>query len=110
MPIAVSIDAPRPHALKYGVHTDTAGQVTDALDRLLAALADDVGGAELSGELGALGVAAHDDDLLDPQSLGGDHAAQPDGAVADDGHGLSRANLRDNGCVVAGAHHIREGQ
>ena len=38
-------------ALEHGVHAVPAGQLADALDGLLAALADDVGGAELAREL-----------------------------------------------------------
>ena len=39
-------------------------------------------------------VAAEDDDPLRAQPLRGDHPAQPDGAVADDGHRLARARRR----------------
>ena len=35
-------------ALEHGVRAEPAGQLADPLDRLLAALADDVGGAELA--------------------------------------------------------------
>ena len=38
-----------------------------------------------------VGVAAHDDDLLGPEALGGDDAAQADRAVADDGDACRRA-------------------
>ena len=78
-------------ALQHGVDAVAAGELEDALDRLLAALGDDVGGAELARERDAVRVAAHDDDLLGAEALGGDHAAQPDGAVADDGHRVARA-------------------
>ena len=39
-----------------------------------------------------VGVAAEEDDLLGAEPLGGDHAAQADGAVADDGHRLAGAD------------------
>ena len=64
---------------------EAAGQLAHALDRLLAALAHHVGGAELPGELDAVRVAAHDDDLLGAEPLRRDDAAQADGAVADHG-------------------------
>ena len=63
-------------------------------DALVAALGDDVGGAELEGQLLAGFVAAHRDDALGAELLGGEHAEEADGAVADDGHGLARARPR----------------
>ena len=78
-------------AFEHRVHAEAAGQLADALDGLLAALADDVGGAELARERDPVGVAAHDDDLLGAEALGGDDAAQADGAVADDGDRCRRA-------------------
>ena len=88
MPIAVRIASAVADALEHRVGAEAAGQLLDALDRLLAALADDVGGAELAGERDPVGVAAQDDDLLGAEALGGDHAAQADGAVADDGDAI----------------------
>ena len=41
----------RAHALEDGVSADTVGELLDALDTLFAALGDDVGCAELAGEL-----------------------------------------------------------
>ncbi len=61
-----------------------SGQLPHALDGFLAALADDVGGAELARERDPVGVPAEDDDLLGAEALRGDHAAEADGAVADD--------------------------
>ena len=78
-------------ALQHAVDARAAGELHDALHGLLAALGDDVGGAQLARERRAVLVAAHDDDLLGAEALGGDHAAEPDGAVADDGHGVARA-------------------
>ena len=62
-----------------------AGELADRVDALVAALGDDVGGAELAAEVGAVRVAAHQDDPLGAEPLGGQHGAQADGAVADHG-------------------------
>ena len=67
-------------------------QLADALDRFLAALAHDIGGAELLAERDPLRVAAEQDDPVGAQALRRDHPAQPDGAVADDGDGLAGAD------------------
>jgi hypothetical protein len=90
--MAVSIDCSRP------------------TDRLVAALADDVGRAELSRQRDSGGVAAKDDDLLRAAAPGGDHPAQADSAVTDDGDRLSAADLGDDCSMMARAHHIREGE
>jgi hypothetical protein len=55
-------------------------------------------------------MAAEDDDLLSAEAPRGDHAAQADGAVTDDGDGLSSGDLRGDGRMMARAHHVREGQ
>jgi len=52
------------------------------------------------------GVAAEQEDPLGTESLRGDHAAQPDGAVADHSDRLAGADIGREGRVVAGAHHI----
>ena len=57
-----------------------------------------------------VGVAAEQDDLLGAEPLGGDHAAQADGAVADDGDRPARADPGGERRVVAGPHHVREGE
>jgi hypothetical protein len=59
------------------VRTEAAGQFPNALDSLVAAFTDDVGGAELLPERYALGVVAEQDDLLGLEALGGDHTAGP---------------------------------
>lgn len=92
------------------MHVFAAGELADVLDGLLAALGDDVGGAELARERDAVLVAAHDDDLLGPEALGGDHTAQADGAVAHHGHPLAGADPGDHRRVVARPYHVREGQ
>ena len=71
---------------------------------------DDVGGAELAGELLAGLVAAHRDDPLRAELLGGQHREQTDRAVADDGDGLARAGLGGDGAEPAGAQHVGGGQ
>ena len=75
-----------------GLGAEALGELADASDTLLAALANDVGGAELPGERNALLVTTHDDDLLGAEPLGGEDTAQPDRAVADD---RDRAALAD---------------
>ena len=70
-------------------------ELADALDRLVAALADDVGCAELLCEGDPVGVPAEDDDPLRAETAGGDHAAQPDRAVADDGSSLQSLLAED---------------
>jgi hypothetical protein len=105
MPIAVPIDAPWPR-----VDALAAGEFADAFDCLLATLGDDVGGAEVAGQRDSVVVAAHDDDLLGAEALGGENRAQADGAVADDCGALARSDLGDDGGVVSGAHHVRQRQ
>ena len=61
-------------ALEDGVGAVAAGQLPHALDALLAALGDDVGGAELAAQVGAVRVPAHQDDPLGAEPLGGQHA------------------------------------
>ena len=97
-------------ALQDGVGADAVGQVLDAGDAFLAALGDDVGGAELQGELLPGLVAAHGDDPLGAQFLRGDDAAQADRAVTDDHGGRAGLDLGGEGGVPAGAHHVGDGQ
>lgn len=67
-----------------------AGELVDAFDCLLAALRNDISGAEFARKGSALLVAAEDDDLLSAEPSGRDHSAQAHCAVTDDGHGLAR--------------------
>ena len=60
------------------------------------------------GERDPVLVVAEHDDPLGAEPLRRDHAAQADGAVADDRHGLAGANLGGERCVVARRHHVRE--
>ena len=55
-------------------------------------------------------VAAHRDDPLGAELLGGEHAEQPDRAVADDRDGLARAGLGGDGAEPAGAQHVGGGE
>ena len=91
-------------------HAEPVGEVLDAGDAVVAALFDDVGGAELAGQLLAGLVAAHDDDPLGAELAGGEHAEEADGAVTDDGDGLARADLGGDGTEPAGAEHVGGGE
>ena len=102
--MAVSVDCAEAHALEHRVGAEAAGQLADALDGRVATLADDVGRAELPGQRDAVRVAPEQDDLLGAEPPGGDDAAEPDRAVADDGDGLARPDLRRERRVVARPH------
>jgi len=82
----------------------------DGRDTVVAALGDDVGGPELEGQLLPGLVATHRDDPLGPLFAGGEHRAQPDRAVTDDGDGHARNDVGGLGREPAGAHHVREGK
>ena len=47
-----------------GMGRVTSGQLPNLLDAFVAAFGDHVGGSELLAEVGAVGVAAHQDDLV----------------------------------------------
>ena len=70
------------------------GQFANPLDAFFAPLAHNIGGAELLSERDPLRVAAKQDDPVGAETLRCDHAAEPDGAVADDGDRLAGADLR----------------
>ena len=72
------------HALEGGVDADAAGELQTARGRV-ASLFDDVGGAELPGQLLAGGVSAEGDDPLGAEPLGGEDGGKSDRTVADDG-------------------------
>jgi hypothetical protein len=55
-------------------------------------------------------VAAHDDDLIGAQALGGDHPAQPDGAVPDDRDRVPGLHARHHRGVVSGIQYVGERQ
>ena len=98
------------YALEYRVGAEPAGELAHALDCVLAALADDIGRAELARQGDPVLVAAEDDDLLGAQALGGDHTTKPDRTIADDCDALSGADAGDDSGVVAGAHDVGERQ
>ncbi len=87
-----------------------AGELTDGGLGGLPALGDDVGGPEELGDVRTGGVAAQRNDPLGAEALGGEDPAQADRAVADDGHGGALADAGAEGGVVAGAHHVGQGQ
>ena len=97
-------------ALQGGVGADAVGEVQHRLVGRVAAFFDDVGGAELQGELLAVGVAAEGDDPLGAQPLGGQDGGQADRPVADDRHGVAGLDAGAHRGVMAGGHDIRQGQ
>ena len=98
------------HSSTERTGAEAAGQPPDALDRLLAALTDDIRGAELLSQRDAFGVAAEQDDLLGTKPLRCDHAAEADGAVPDDRDRVTWRDPGRYGGVVAGPHHVRQRQ
>ena len=95
-----------PTASMTRVGAEAAGELLDLRDTGVAALLDDVGGAELAGERLPVGVAAERDDALGAELLGGQDAEQADRAVTDDRDGLARAGLGGDGGEPAGAEHV----
>ncbi len=109
-PNAVASDCSVPTHSTDGVGAVTPGQRADLLDAFVAALGDDVGGAELPTKIGAVTMAAHQDDLLGAQSFGGQHRAESDCAVADDDYRMTGLHPRGFHAVVTGAKHVRQRQ
>ena len=70
--------------LDHRVGAEPAGELLDPGDAVLAALLDDVGGAELAGQRLAVRVAAERDDALGAELLRGEDAEESDRAVTDD--------------------------
>jgi hypothetical protein len=60
------------------VGTQPTGELLDLRDTVVAAVLDDVGGAELTGECLTVAVAAERDDALGAELLGGQDAEQAD--------------------------------
>jgi hypothetical protein len=108
MPSAVNRRLLVADALEDRVGAEAACELPDALDRFLAPLAHDVGRAERLRERDPVGMTAEDDDLLRAEASGGDHAAEPDGAVADDRDGPAGTDLGGERRVVARRHHVGE--
>lgn len=61
-----------------------------------------MGGAEVATEVGAGGMAAHQDDHVGAELSGCQHPGKTDGAVADDDHGCVGHDAALMGCVVPG--------
>ncbi len=85
------------------VGAEAAGELLDLRDALLAALLDDVGGAELAGQRLAVRVPAEGDDAFGAELPGGEDAEQAHGAVTDDRDGLAGSGLGGDGGEPAGA-------
>jgi hypothetical protein len=92
------------------VGAEPVGERLDPRDAVVAAFGDDVGSPVLQRELLAWFVAAHRDDPLRAQLLGGQHGEQADRAVTDHGDRLAGSDLRRDRTEPAGAEHIRGGQ
>jgi hypothetical protein len=67
-------------ALEDGMRADAAGQLANALDRLVAALTNNISRAELLSERDPSRIVAEEDDLVGAQPLRSDHAAESLGA------------------------------
>jgi len=74
------------------VRTEVAGELAHSLDRLIAALAHDVGRAKLARQRNAIGVTAEHDDLLGTEPASGYDTAETHRAIT---------NNRGNHAVTA---------
>ena len=88
--------------------TMPAGELAYALDRVGAAFAHHIGGAELARERDAGGMAAEEDNAFRAQALCSDDATEAHRAVTDDGDVFTGTDLGNHGCVVARPHDIRQ--
>jgi hypothetical protein len=84
-------------ALEHRVRAEAVRQLADALDRLVTTLADNIRGAELSGERDPVRVTTEKDELLRSKPFGRNHPAQTDGAIADDRRGLAGTDVGGGG-------------
>ena len=82
----------------------------DPRDAGVAALGDDVGRAEFEREILPRLVAAHRDDPPGAHLLRGEHAHEPDRAVAHDDDRRAGLHARGVGRIPAGAEHVRSGE
>src|SRR5215203_2620276 len=96
----------RADGLDDRVRAEPVGELLDPCRALVAALGHDLGRAELPGEPLAGLVAAHRDDPLRAELIGGEHREQPHGAVADHRHRLAWSGLGSHGTKPAGAEHV----
>src|SRR6266536_602280 len=88
------------------VRAETARELLDPLDALVAALLDDLSRAELTRQALPRLVAAHRDDPLGAELLRREHGEQSDRPVADDGDRLARAGFGSHRAEPAGPEHI----
>src|SRR5205814_2047585 len=84
--------------------------LTDALNRLISAFADDIGSAKILCKLEPRGMPAHDYDLLSSKHVRGYHSAESDRSIADHRNLVPFFNGRHDGRVKSGAHDIRQSQ
>ena len=96
-------------AFEHGIGTG-AGEFHDARDRRVITLGDDVGSAEFAGDGGTVLVAAHGDDASGAQQFRRQHTAQAHRAIAEYDGGVSGLDFGADSRMVAGAHHVGEGQ
>jgi hypothetical protein len=97
-------------ALQGGVDADTVGELHDGLDGLVAALLDDVRGAELLGQHLTVRVTGQRDDPPRAKALGRQHAGQADSTVTNHGHRAAGPNDGADRHVLASGHDVRERQ
>ena len=83
-----------------------AGQLAHPLDAFVTPLGHHVGGPELTPQIGAILVPAHQNDPFSTKALGGQHRREADGTVADDRHRSPRANPGGHRAVVTGREHV----
>ena len=100
----------RPDAFEGGIHADVSSHLLDGSCRRIASLGEDVRGAELARERLACWVSRQRDDARGPEAFGGDDRAESNRAVADDCHHAPGLHPGADCGVVAGAHHVGEGE
>lgn len=105
---ACTTDSSVPTHSSHRVGADAVGEVLDGLQPGVAALGDDVGGTELSGNRLSVGVTAHGDDPLRADLRGGKDAAEADRPVTHHDHGAARGDLGAERGVPARAHDVRQ--
>ena len=89
------------------MRAEAVGQLLDSGHAFGTAFGDDVGGAELAGELLAGLVATQGDDLLRAELLGREDPEQADRAVPDDSDSLARSGRGGDGAKPTSAEHVR---
>jgi hypothetical protein len=97
-------------AFERGVDANASGEVEHRLAGILTAPFDDVGGAELTGDVLALRVAAQGDDALCAKPPGRQHSAQANGAIPDHRHRIAFLHPGADRGVMPGRHHIGQGE